>query len=173
MARYNGRLHCIVGVLPTCYKRKAAIYFYPPGGTGPLHRKIYCDPSSEPSQQDGSDEGSQHILSIRNKKNYPSIIIKYSFLSRVLMLNRLYAGAHLYLSGPIMLFKRSTISIFGPLTHCILVDSSTVICWMSPFVILGASVLFVTYILLLIKNLVSKQCRPGSDLGLHCLPMTL
>ena len=30
MARYNGRLHCIVGVLPTCYKRKAATYFYPP-----------------------------------------------------------------------------------------------------------------------------------------------
>ena len=29
MARYNGRLHCIVGVLPTCYKRKAATYFYP------------------------------------------------------------------------------------------------------------------------------------------------
>ena len=35
IARYNGRLHCIVGVLPTCYKRKAATYFYPPGGTGP------------------------------------------------------------------------------------------------------------------------------------------
>ena len=35
MARYNGRLHCIVGVLPTCYKRKAATYFYRPGGTGP------------------------------------------------------------------------------------------------------------------------------------------
>ena len=35
MARYNGRLHCIVGVLPTCYKRKAAVYFYPPGGKGP------------------------------------------------------------------------------------------------------------------------------------------
>ena len=34
MARYNGRLHCIVGVLPTCYKRKAATYFHPPGGTG-------------------------------------------------------------------------------------------------------------------------------------------
>ena len=33
IARYNGRLHCIVGVLPTCYKRKAATYFYPPGGT--------------------------------------------------------------------------------------------------------------------------------------------
>ena len=37
MARYNGRLHCIVGVLPTCYKRKAATYFYPPGGTGREH----------------------------------------------------------------------------------------------------------------------------------------
>ena len=43
MARYNGRLHCIVGVLPTCYKRKAATYFYPPGGTGPqiLKYKYY------------------------------------------------------------------------------------------------------------------------------------
>ena len=42
MARYNGRLHCIVGVLPTCYKRKAATYFYPPGGTGPRwHLNIY------------------------------------------------------------------------------------------------------------------------------------
>ena len=38
MARYNGRLHCIVGVLPTCYKRKAATYFYPPGGTGPVNK---------------------------------------------------------------------------------------------------------------------------------------
>ena len=28
------------------------------------------------------------------------------------------------------------------LTHCIPVDSSTVICWMSPFVILGVSGLF-------------------------------
>ena len=34
MARYNGRLHYIVGVLPTCYKRKAATYFYHPDGTG-------------------------------------------------------------------------------------------------------------------------------------------
>ena len=38
MAQYNGRLHCIVGVLPTCYKRKAATYFYPPGGTGPNYK---------------------------------------------------------------------------------------------------------------------------------------
>ena len=28
------------------------------------------------------------------------------------------------------------------LTHCILVDSSTVICWMGPFIILGVSGLF-------------------------------
>ena len=42
MARYNGRLHCIVGVLPTCYKRKAATYFYPPGGTG--HDRDGCEP---------------------------------------------------------------------------------------------------------------------------------
>ena len=36
-------------------------------------KKICCDPSSEPSQQDGSDEGSQHMLSMRNKTtcNYP------------------------------------------------------------------------------------------------------
>ena len=40
MARYNGRLHCIVGVLPTCYKRKAATYFYPPGGTGRIRKEI-------------------------------------------------------------------------------------------------------------------------------------
>ena len=40
--------------------------------------KICCDPSSEPSRQDGSDDGSQHTFSVRNKKNYPSVIIKYS-----------------------------------------------------------------------------------------------
>ena len=43
-----------------------------------LHKSICCDPSSEPSHRDGSDEGSQHRVSMRNKKNYPSIIVKYS-----------------------------------------------------------------------------------------------
>ena len=33
------------------------------------------------------------------------------------------------------------------LTHCILVDSSTVICWTSPYVMLGGQVCFVAYIL--------------------------
>ena len=27
-----------------------------------LTETIYCDPSSEPSYQDGSDEGSQHMV---------------------------------------------------------------------------------------------------------------
>ena len=65
------------------------------------------------------------------------------------------------------------------LTHCILVDSSTVICWTSPFVILGVSGLFVTFILLFMENPVSNSVDPdqmphyvASDLGLHCLPMT-
>ena len=39
-----------------------------------LHKNICCDPSSEPSRQDGSDEGSQHMVSIRSKKNYPTIV---------------------------------------------------------------------------------------------------
>ena len=52
----------------------------------------------------------------------------------------------------------------GILTQCILVDSSTVICWTSPFVILGVPALkFVTFILFFIENPVSKQCRPWSD----------
>ena len=29
-----------------------------------------CDPSSEPSHRDGSNEGSQHMFSLGNKKNY-------------------------------------------------------------------------------------------------------
>ena len=31
---------------------------------------ICCDPSLEPSHRDGSNEGSQHMLSLRNKKKY-------------------------------------------------------------------------------------------------------
>ena len=37
------------------------------------------------SPEDSSDEGSQHMVSMRNKNNYPSIIIKYSLLSRALL----------------------------------------------------------------------------------------
>ena len=38
-----------------------------------LH-KTYCDPSFEPSHRDGSDEGSQHMVSMRNKKKYHQIL---------------------------------------------------------------------------------------------------
>ena len=51
-----------------------------------MHKNICCDPSSELSRRDGSDEGSQHMVSMKNKKNYPSIIIKYSLLYRALPL---------------------------------------------------------------------------------------
>ena len=36
-----------------------------------LVKIICCDPSSVPSCRDGSDEGSQHMVSLRNKKYYP------------------------------------------------------------------------------------------------------
>ena len=49
------------------------------------------------------------------------------------------------------------------LTHCILVDSSTVICWTSLFVILGVSRLLCCF----------SPHYVASDVGLHCLPMTL
>ena len=33
-------------------------------------KNIFCDPSLEPSRRDGSNEGSQHMFSLGNKKNY-------------------------------------------------------------------------------------------------------
>ena len=35
---------------------------------------IFCDPSLEPSRRDGSNEGSQHMFSWRNKKNISKIL---------------------------------------------------------------------------------------------------
>ena len=54
------------------------------------------------------------------------------------------------------------------LTHCILVDSSTVICWASPFVILGVSDLFCRFYFIS-----DGKSDVASDLGLHCLRKTL
>ena len=34
-----------------------------------LLETIFCDPSSELSHRDSSDEGSQHMVSMRSKKN--------------------------------------------------------------------------------------------------------
>ena len=39
-----------------------------------LYRNICCDPSSEPSRRDGSDEGSQHMVLMKNKKKYHQIL---------------------------------------------------------------------------------------------------
>ena len=39
-----------------------------------MHINICCDPSSELSRGDGSDEGSQHMVSMRNKKTYHQIL---------------------------------------------------------------------------------------------------
>ena len=39
-----------------------------------LHKNICCDPSSELSRRDDSDEGSHHMVSMRNKKNYYRIL---------------------------------------------------------------------------------------------------
>ena len=65
------------------------------------------------------------------------------------------------------------------LTFCILVDSPTVICRTSPFVILGLSGYFVAFIQFLLENPVANNVDPdqtphdvASDLGLHCLPST-
>ena len=46
-----------------------------------LHKIICCDPSSELPRRGSSDEGSQHMVSMRNKNIYPSIIIKYPLIS--------------------------------------------------------------------------------------------
>ena len=39
-----------------------------------LHKNIRCELLSEPYRRDGSDEGSQHIVLMRNKKNYHQIL---------------------------------------------------------------------------------------------------
>ena len=44
-----------------------------------LNKNIFCDPSLELSHGDGSHEGSQHMFSLRNKKNYLRIILNSPF----------------------------------------------------------------------------------------------
>ena len=40
-----------------------------------LHKNVNCDPSLEPSGGEDSVEGSQHMVLVRNKKNYPRILL--------------------------------------------------------------------------------------------------
>ena len=35
-----------------------------------FYKILFCDPSLEPSHRDSSNEGSQYMFSLRNKKNY-------------------------------------------------------------------------------------------------------
>ena len=61
-------------------------------------------------------------------------------------------------------------------TLCILVDSSTYIYWTSPFVILGVFCRFYSFFDGKLANTVDHDQTPHyvvSDLGLHCLPITL
>ena len=46
------------------------------------------------------------------------------------------------------------------LTISILLDSSTVLCWTSPFVIFGVSGVFCRFYSFLMENPISEQCRP-------------
>ena len=77
-------------------------------------------------------------------------------------------------------FNCSKPTIRCNLTQCILVDSPTVICWTNPFVILRVLGLFCRFYSIfdgkLLANTVDPDQMPhhvASDLGLHCLPVTL
>ena len=43
-------------------------------------QNVCCDTSLEPSHQEGSNEGSQHMFSLRNKKKLPSDYPQYPLL---------------------------------------------------------------------------------------------
>ena len=53
-----------------------------------LHKNIHCDPSLEPSRQDGSNEGSQCMFSLRNKKKTSLNYRQYPLLSLALSMER-------------------------------------------------------------------------------------
>ena len=65
-----------------------------------------------------------------------------------------FLGLHLFVNLTTLYFH------YGALTHCILVDFSIVVCWTSPFVVFGWRVYFVTFILFLMENALSRHCRP-------------
>ena len=63
-------------------------------------------------------------------------------------------------NGIDFMFEHETHPEENALSHCILVDSSTVISWTSPFDILGASGLFVAFILFLMESLLANKLDP-------------
>ena len=59
--------------------------------------QIFCDPLLEPSYRDGSNEGSQHMFSLRNKKNIfelSSVVLlwHYGAITCVSVLRVFYEG---------------------------------------------------------------------------------
>ena len=50
-----------------------------------LCKNIFCDPSLELSRRDGSNDGSQHMFSLRNKKKYSLNYSQYPLLSGALL----------------------------------------------------------------------------------------
>ena len=54
----------------------------------------------------------------------------------------------------------ASLIIYIDLTYCILVDPADVICWKSPFFILGVSGLLCCFYSTSMENPVSKQSRP-------------
>ena len=72
--------------------------------------------------------------------------------------------------------KSSWVQKSKTFTHCLLVESSTYICWTSPFVILGVFCFFYSNFDGKLANTVDPDQTPhyvASDLGLHCLPLNL
>ena len=66
--------------------------------------------------------------------------------------------------------------VYTHLTHCIVMDSSTAVCWMGPFVILGVSNSVCHFYSIFNGNNVDREQMPHyvvSNLGLQCLPLIL
>ena len=59
-----------------------------------FHINISCDTTLEPSHRDGSNEVSQHMLSLRSKKNYLKKILKTPSYVK-LSCGSLYQGIYL------------------------------------------------------------------------------
>ena len=81
------------------------------------------------------------------------------------ILQRVQAGEELNLPNGKLLERLLTIKIYREskqtLTYCVLEDSSTAICWTSPFVILGVSSVLCHFNAIFgWKILLAKQCRP-------------
>ena len=73
-----------------------------------LIKTICCDPSSEPSHRDGSDEWSQHTFFCRINKNYPSLSLNTpSYLELCDYVTACYLMTALVLNNPGPILNRA------------------------------------------------------------------